>query len=804
MRILFCNKYSFPFSGTEAYLFELMDLLRSHGHDVELFSMADTRASNWRYQEDFVPHLDFKSEPGLWSRARLAAHAIYSTDARRRLRRVLGDFHPDIAHVRNIYHHLSPSILWELHAQNIPVLYHLNDFKVICPTYNLVCHGSACDRCSNGHFWHALSSDCYQGSTAAAAVLTAEAYVHKWLRTYPRCVSRWLAPTRFVRDKLVENGFPKERIDVLYHFQKLAPSSVPAAENAPILYFGRLSPEKGLLDLLRAMEGLPRVRLQIAGDGPQKPELCAYAGQHGLSNVAFVGHVSGEQLEQLITSCSLTVFPSHAYETLGKSILESYAHARAVIATDLGSRRELVIEEKTGLLYHPGDWQQLAQEIEFLYFQPGLARRMGLAGRELVRSRHSPENHYEALLQIYERSRDLSASNVRSHAITPKLRIAFIGGRGVLSKYSGIETYYEEVGKRLGERGHQVTAYCRTYFTPAQQSYEGIRLVRLPTIRTKHLDTLIHTTLSTLHALTQPYDIIHYHTLGPSLLSFLPRWFGKKTVVTVQGLDWQRKKWGSFASAMLRIGEHSAVRFPNTTMVVSRTLQTYFRERYGAMCTFIPNGTRVRVPAPLQHLQGWGLEPDNYILFLGRFSPEKNCHLLIQAYQQLNTEAKLVLAGGSSYSDPYVAELCKLESDRIRLLNWVSGDALDELLTQAMIFVLPSDLEGLSLALLDAMAAGVCVVASDIPENHEVVDGAGFTFRSRDAADLARILQLLIAHPNLRKQAAQAALERVRQLYLWPEIVEQIESEYFRVLGLPESVAEWRQKFVSPKPPQAA
>ena len=790
MRILFCNKYSFPFSGTEAYLFELIDLLRSHGHEVELFSMADPRARPWRYYRDFVPQLDFKSEAPFWRRAQLAAHAVYSSDARRRLRRVIEDFHPDIAHVRNIYHHLSPSILWELRAHHIPVLYHLNDFKVICPTYNLVAHGSACDRCRGGRFWHALTSRCYQGSAAATAVLTAEAYIQKWLGTYQRCVTRWLAPSRFVRDTLAANGWPEDRIDVLYHFQKLATSPPLSREHGPILYFGRLSAEKGLLDLLRAMQRLPRVRLQIAGDGPQKSELAAVARELGICNVEFVGHLEGKELDELIGACAFTVFPTHAYETLGKSILESYAHSRPVIATDLGSRRELVIEEKTGLLYRPGDWQQLAQEIEFLHFQPGLVYRMGLAGRELVRTRHSPESHYESLLSIYEGLAASSRSRVSGPSAAPKLRIAFIGGRGVISKYSGIETYYEEVGSRLAEKGHQVTAYCRTYFTPANETHKGIHIVRLPTIRTKHLDTLVHTALSTLHAMAHSYDIVHYHTLGPSLFSFLPHLTGKKTAVTVQGLDWQRKKWGRFASALLRLGEYSAIQYPDSTMVVSRTLQAHFRERFGATPVFIPNGTHLRARASIERLRIWGLESGNYILYLGRFSPEKNCHLLIEAYRRLGTDTKLVLAGGSSYSDPYVAELRKLESDRIRLLDWVSGDALDELLTHAMIFVLPSDLEGLSLALLDAMAAGVCVVTSDVAENREVVEGAGFTFRRGDAADLARVLQALIADQDLRKQAAQAARERACELYLWPRIVDQIEAEYLRVLGWPRPECE--------------
>jgi glycosyltransferase involved in cell wall biosynthesis len=187
-----------------------------------------------------------------------------------------------------------------------------------------------------------------------------------------------------------------------------------------------------------------------------------------------------------------------------------------------------------------------------------------------------------------------------------------------------------------------------------------------------------------------------------------------------------------------------------------------------------------RNPLPLNE---WGLDPDNYVLFLGRYSPEKNCHLLISAFENLRTDMKLVLAGGSSHSDSYAKSLRDHESSRIRFLPWVSGKDLEALLSNAALFVLPSEIEGLSLALLDAMAAGVCVLTSDIPENKEVVEGAGFTFRSGDQADLERRLDLLIHNPELRRQAGARELVRIQGEYLWPEIARSIERTYCDVLG---------------------
>ena len=803
MRILFCNKYNFTFSGTEAYMFEVMDLLRDHGHEAALFSMADDRGQPTAYDRYFVASADFKNRShSPLAQLRLAGHSLYSIEARRKLRGMIAAFQPDVAHVRNIYHHLSPSILWELQAQKVPMVYHLNDFKLLCPSYNLVSQGRACEQCRGGRFWHVMTGGCYSGPRGSLALLAAEAYLHKWLGTYGKCVDCFLAPSQFVKQKLAEYGWPSGKIQVLPHFQRL-PKSQPYKPDAPILYFGRLSPEKGLVDLIRAMGSLPNLHLQIAGDGGQRAELEALANEMAAHNVEFLGHLDRAGLEQRIAASRFTILPSHAYETFGKSILESYAHGRAVVASDLGSRRELVHSGDTGLLFPAGDVEALADAISVLAKNPQLAEAMGAAGRELVRTQYSPEEHYAALMELYARlsrapkfpdcvhSEEALSSQRSSHfpsasksapqllsVPAPKLRVAFIGGRGVVSKYSGIETYFEEAGPRLVELGHEITVYCRSYFTPPLETYKGMRLVRLPALRSKHFETATHTLLSTAHAMLHGCDIVHYHALGPALFSFLPRLLGKKSVVTVQGLDWQRKKWGSIASWVLRAGERASVRFPHATIVVSRILHGYFQDHYATETSHVPNGTTIRKRRTPAHVFGYGLLPDSYILFLGRFSPEKNCHLLIEAYERIDTPVKLVLAGGSSYTDAYARDLRAHASERVLLLDWVTGDELNELLTNAMLFVLPSDLEGLSLALLDAMGAGVCTLASDIPENRELVDGVGFTFQPGNVGDLERMLRLLIASPSLRHSAAALAQTRVREHYLWPQVASQVDGIY--------------------------
>ena len=798
MRILFCNKYNFPFSGTEVYLFELMELLRAHGHEVALFSMSDARGVATAYDPYLVPPIDFKSKSAWWRRARQVPRMIYSTDARRMIRAMIRDFRPDLAHVRNIYHHLTPSVLWELKAHGIPVLYHLNDFKLLCPSYNLVAQGEICERCKGGAFWHALRPSCYPGMGARTALMV-EAYAHRWMKTYHKCVDLFLAPSQFVRDKFVEHGWDENRFRVLPHFQRVPELGPTAGTDAFLLYFGRLSPEKGVHDLLCAMQRLSDQQLVIAGDGPQRDALERGALTLDLRNVKFIGHVGAKDRGNLIRRSRFTLLPSHAYETLGKTILESYAEGRAVVATDLGSRREFVHDGETGLLYPCGDIDQLAESIRALLANPGMAERMGRAGWDLVRARHSPEAHYSNLLEVYQSLVSRKAVGARHtpemrawpwtpsspfQPASPKLRVAFIGGRGVISKYSGIESFYEEVGKRLGEMGHEVTVYCRNYFTPALPEYHGMRLVRLPTLRSKHLETVVHTLLSTVHALTQHYDLVHYHALGPALFSAIPRLFGTRTVVTVQGLDWQRKKWGRLASAVLRIGEKASAHLPNQTMVVSRTLQRHYREAHAIHADYVPNGGLLRPRAEPRKILQWELQPSRYVLFLGRFSPEKGCHLLVQAFEHIEDHVKLVMAGGGTYCDQYSRELLNHRNDKIRILPWVSGPDLDELLTNAMMFVLPSDMEGLSLALLDAMGAGLCVLTSDVPENREAVDGAGFTFRKGDVDDLTQHLESLIANPAIRAVAGTAARNRVEQEYDWDRISREIEQVYFGVLGL--------------------
>jgi len=363
------------------------------------------------------------------------------------------------------------------------------------------------------------------------------------------------------------------------------------------------------------------------------------------------------------------------------------------------------------------------------------------------------------------------------------MKIAMVGQKGVPATYGGIERNVEEVGSRLARKGHEVTVYCRLYYTKRGGTYRGMRLVRLPSVNTKHLDTATHCLLATLDSLFRNYDIVHFHALGPSVFASLPKIAGAKTAVQVHGLDWQREKWGAVASWILKRCEYPAVHFPDKTIVVSKTLQGYFKEKFSRDTVVIPNGTKVPVSRPASRIRKFGLEEGNYVLFVGRLVPEKGVHYLTEAFSRIKTDMKLVLAGGSSFSDEYVTKLREYESDKVLFLDYVYGDVLEELWSNAYVVVQPSTLEGLSISLLEALSYGRCVLVSDIPENLEVVGDCSPSFRSKDVSDLTEKLEALLRDPTLVSEYEKRSRDHVAKKYSWDTIAESTEKLYLEMLG---------------------
>lgn len=362
------------------------------------------------------------------------------------------------------------------------------------------------------------------------------------------------------------------------------------------------------------------------------------------------------------------------------------------------------------------------------------------------------------------------------------MRIAVIGSRGFLSRYSGIETsIYETVSRLAAAAGHTISVYCRKQENerPMEVMSPNITLVYLPSIRTKHLETFIHTLLSTCHACFSQAEVVHFHALGPALFSFMPRLFGKKTVVTIHAVDWQRKKWGLVARLFLKGCEYPAVFFPHKTIVVSSVLKEYFERKFRKEMRLIPNGVTV---ASRQCQKNSDPRGHDFILYVGRLVPEKGVHYLISAFNAVASAKKLLIVGEPSFTHAYAHHLKSLASEKIEFLGFVQGDKLEELYRNAYLFVLPSEIEGSSVALLEAMGHGRCVLTSDIPESKEIVGDCGFYFRNKDAVDLENQLRFLIAHPDKTNEAGERARARVREKYNWDDIARETEELYAAVV----------------------
>jgi len=371
----------------------------------------------------------------------------------------------------------------------------------------------------------------------------------------------------------------------------------------------------------------------------------------------------------------------------------------------------------------------------------------------------------------------------RSAAARRGLSIAFIGGRGIGAAYSGIERYYEELGSRLAANGVEMIAYCRPHFAPEAKTWRGIVVRRIPTVRSKHLETFVHTVLSTFDVCFRRVDLVQFHALGSSPFAWLPRLFGKRTIVSVRGLDWQRAKWGALARFYLRFCETTSMVCPDATAVVSRTLRDHFEARFGRPVRYIPNGVAHTERRPPEEIRRFGLGERDYFLYAGRLSPEKGLHVAIEAHAGVE-HVRLVLAGGSSYSESYMASLRKQAGDRVVFTGFLTGAPLQEIYSNALAFILPSCMEGLSVALLEAMAYGLPVIASDIPENRELVDECGgYLFRLDDVEDLRRVMREVAAAPEAARQVGERARQRVRERFDWDRIAAETAEFYREVMA---------------------
>ena len=354
------------------------------------------------------------------------------------------------------------------------------------------------------------------------------------------------------------------------------------------------------------------------------------------------------------------------------------------------------------------------------------------------------------------------------------MKIGIIGLRGLSEGLGGVEKVVKETSVRLFKMGFDITCFCRHKYS-TDNVYEGVKLLNIKTLNTKHGETAVYAIRSMLQIIRTDFDLIHIHALASAFLAWIPKIFGKKVVTTIHGLDWQRAKWGVLARVILRLGEWCAVHFSDCIICVSLSLYTYFKMRYpDHNIVYIPNGCDNYIDVKLD--PPCGLEKKSYLLYMGRLVPEKGAHKLLKVFLSLNTDMKLVIAGGTSFTSGYETRLKKLAEgcDRVIFPGVISGVEKEKYLVNAYAFVMPSEIEGLPIALLESCSRGICPIVSAIPTTIEVLGdfdiSRGFLFDPYSQTQLKVAIESCIDNPELTKALGERAKERVEKTYNWDVI----------------------------------
>ncbi len=360
------------------------------------------------------------------------------------------------------------------------------------------------------------------------------------------------------------------------------------------------------------------------------------------------------------------------------------------------------------------------------------------------------------------------------------MRIAMLGLKGLPGTFGGVERHVEELGAALAARGHDVTAYVRRFYTPREIDVRGVHTRLLPTVHSKHLDATVHTFLGAFHAAFGPYDVVHFHAIGPASFGVITRLLGKPVVATIHRLDYLSNKWSTPAKWALRMAERATVRFANRVITVSQNMAERHRDAHTPV-VHIPNGVGMPDPRPADIIKReWGLQGGDYVLYLGRISPEKGLHDLLAAWRDVPGDRRLVLAGGTSHTDQYVRDLTAAADARTLFVGYQQGSAQAELYHNAAAFVLPSYIEGLPVVLLEAWSYGLPCLVSDIEPCREVGGAPGERcryFPPGDRAALAAQLTDLLADPQSAAMG-QAARDHVLANYGWDQIAARVEEQY--------------------------
>lgn len=351
-----------------------------------------------------------------------------------------------------------------------------------------------------------------------------------------------------------------------------------------------------------------------------------------------------------------------------------------------------------------------------------------------------------------------------------------LGHKTIPSRKGGVEIVVGEIATRMADKGHKVVCYNRNEKDEEKlNTYKGVKLKRVFTVNLRGAAAMSSSFFAAIRAAFGGYDVVHFHAEGPSAMCFIPKLFGKRIVVTIHGLDWQRDKWGGFATKYIFFGEKMAVKFADEIIVLSENVKKYFKDTYNRETVFIPNGISKPEKIEADLIKKWGLEKDSYILYLGRIVPEKGVSYLIDAYSKIECKKKLVIAGGSSDTSSFFEGLKEKAKDNKNIIftDFVQGKALEELYSNAYIYTLPSDLEGMPISLLEAMSYGNCCLVSNISECTEAVCDKAVHFKKSDVDDLADKLKMLCDNEDMVEKYRSEASDYICNRFNWDDIVEE-------------------------------
>lgn len=401
MKILLINKFLYPKGGDAISTLATGNLLETKGHKVLYWGMQHPSNSSYSTSSYFVSYVDLNESTSVCQKLKTTARILYSFGAKRKIESLIKIERPDIVHLNNFAHQISPSILEAFKKYKIPSVMTMRDYKLVCPSYSMLSGGSPCEKCKNGRYYWCFLKRCTKDSYPKSLLNVIEMYLHHKILHIYDLVNTFISPSIFLKEKLREMGFEKEIVYLPNFIDTKDYSPQYNSDDKTICYFGRLSPEKGLFTLIDATKRLD-ARLEIIGDGPLRNSLEKKVRNEKISNTIFLGYKSGEELKEDIKKSMAVILPSEWYENSPRTVLEAFAMGKPVIGSRIAGIPELVREGETGFTFEPGDAEDLGDKIEYLTENPDEISEMGRNARRFVEKELNPEKHYKQLMKIYQ------------------------------------------------------------------------------------------------------------------------------------------------------------------------------------------------------------------------------------------------------------------------------------------------------------------------------------------------------------------------------------------------------------------